>query len=206
MRTDNHRKDTQVRRILDGALRTIATDTISGSRMRQFARAAGMSQGNLHYYFPSKTALFTALLEEMLRSFVEERQTKLADSRLSPGEKLWVFLSQMQEILVKRGNQQLVFYDFWVQGTRDTEMRGMMQKMYGRWRQDIEAVVAEGIRLGEFDPEQASIIPTLMVSLMEGAALQYLIQNDAVELNAYFETAHEVVVGLLKAGNGGQVG
>jgi hypothetical protein len=49
-----------------------------------------------------------------------------------------------------------------------------------------------------FDARQAALIPNLLVALMEGAALQYLIDGDAVDLEAYFATAHEMIMRLLR--------
>jgi hypothetical protein len=89
------------------------------------------------------------------------------------------------------------FYDFWVQGTAEEEIRAMIQKMYRRWREDIRGVVGEGLEAGDFDPAGAKHVPMLMVSLMEGAALQYLIDGEGVDLDAYFDAAWEMVEGLL---------
>ena len=96
------KKEAPISRILNAALATIAENTISGTRMRQIASTADMSQGNLHYYFPSKDGLFQSLLEDILSSFIEERQSELDNQALTPSEKIRCFLSQMQSILEDR--------------------------------------------------------------------------------------------------------
>jgi TetR/AcrR family transcriptional regulator len=184
------------RRILDAALETIAEDKISGTRMRRIADRAGMSQGNLHYYFPSKAELFSALLEDMLASFVEDRERELLKGDMSPLKKLELFFDQMCHIILERRRQMYAFYDFWVQGTADDEIRRMIQKMYARWRDDIRQVIEQGVEQGVFEASAADGVPPLMVSLMEGAALQCLIDGEGLDLEAYFERAMRIISSL----------
>lgn len=198
MTENEHELGAVERRILDAALEVIARDKISGTRMRAIAEQAEMSQGNLHYYFDSKADLFSAVLEDMLGTFVRDREGQLLNRGLSPARKLRLFFDQMQGILLNQRGHMYAFYDFWVQGTADEEIRAMIQRMYRRWREDLRGVAQEGSEAGDFDPAGANQIPTLMVSLMEGAALQYLIDGDAVGLDEYFDAAWEMVEALLR--------
>ena len=90
------------RRILNATLATIARNKISGTRTREIAQLAGMSQGNLHYYFPSKADLFLALLNDMLEAFVDERAAEVSSSNLDPLTKLEAFFGQEKHILRER--------------------------------------------------------------------------------------------------------
>jgi hypothetical protein len=52
-----HAKNDPAEAILEAALDTILIDKISGARLRQVAKQACMSQGNLHdYYMPAHLA------------------------------------------------------------------------------------------------------------------------------------------------------
>lgn len=195
--TSQETKPKPERRILDAALDTIAEHKISGTRMRNIAKKAGMSQGNLHYYFPTKADLFRALLDDMLTEFVSERERDIDDASLNPIVTLGVFFQQEREILQKRGRTMDVFFDFWVQGTRDATIREQIQKMYAAWRSDMANVVARGVEQGIFDPTYAALVPGIMVSLMDGGALQYLIDREAFDLEGHLRTGHEMILCLL---------
>lgn len=195
--TDTKEKVPPERKIIDAALETIAEQNISGTRMRHIAKKAGMSQGNLHYYFPTKTDLYRALLEDMLRIFVSDREQDIDNSSLRPKEALAVFFSQEEEILKRRSNLMNVFFDFWVQGTRDQEIRKQIQNMYAAWRRDLSKVVLRGVEQGEFDPAYADLVPGLVVSLMDGGALQYLIERENFDLKGYLASAYEMVLRML---------
>jgi TetR/AcrR family transcriptional regulator len=187
------------RRILDATLATLAKHKVSGTRMRMIAKKAGMSQGNLHYYFPKKANLFIALTDDMLERFVHARAHVLMDEELGAKKKLTIFFDQMKEIVLSESHRMFVFYDFWVQGTSDRQIRAKIQHMYATWRSDIAAVVQQGVQEGAFDRAHTDLIPHIMVSLMEGAALQYLIDEEAVDLDDYFARAQETVFSMLKA-------
>jgi len=58
-------------RILDAALTVFAAYGFHGARVEQIAAAAGMSKPNLLYYFRSKGALYTAVLERTLDMWLE---------------------------------------------------------------------------------------------------------------------------------------
>jgi AcrR family transcriptional regulator len=192
----SHDKSDPAEIILEGALETILVEKISGARLRQIARRARMSQGNLHYYYPSKDELYQALLNHLLESFVSERKPILADRSVPPQEKLRYFFDQQMQ-LIRRAKEVSIFFDFWVQGTKDAKIRRKIKGMYARWRQEILAVIEEGVDRGVFSGAIAAQAPALLASIMDGATLQYLMDDKALDLQAYFDTAYRMVIGML---------
>lgn len=57
--------------ILDAALDVFSAHGFRGSTLDQIAGAAGLSKPNLLYYFPSKEAIHTALLTELLDTWLD---------------------------------------------------------------------------------------------------------------------------------------
>ena len=184
-------------RILQAALATVGDKKIAGTRMREIARRAGMSQGHLHYYYPAKDGLFLALLDYMGNLFTEERKGWVGDATLDPRSKLQKFLSQEKELISQRGDLMRARHDFAVQGTSDSDIAERIRGLYASWRADISAVIAEGVERGDFGRRCAVSVPNLMVALMEGAMLQYLIDPENFDLDGYFDISHEMVLGVL---------
>ncbi len=54
------------KKILDAALEVIAEFGFHGATVERVAQLAGISKPNLHYYFPTKTDLYTAVLRRTL--------------------------------------------------------------------------------------------------------------------------------------------
>lgn len=197
MASHHHDPAPQETAILRAALETIAENKISGTRMRLIAARAGMSQGNLHHYFATKTDLLLALLDEMLATFVREREEWLNKTELAPREKLADFIEQKKRLLLARKALMQAYHDFWVHGTTDPAIQAQFQRMYDKWRGDIQTVVDEGVRRGVFDAQPAAAVPGLLVALMEGIALQYLVDPDRFDLDGHFQVANRMVFRLL---------
>ncbi len=70
-RAGSARNDDKLRQILDGARRVFLADGFDGASMNDVARVARVSKGTLYVYFPSKQALFEALIREEHRRTAE---------------------------------------------------------------------------------------------------------------------------------------
>jgi len=185
-------------RILDAALETIAERKISGTRMREIARRAGVSPGHLHYYFPTKDQLFLAVLDHMEALFSREQQEWLGDSTLSPRSKLELFLDQQRRFVAEQDDLMRAYQDFTVQGATDPQISLRVRSMHADWRAKFAMVLAEGVRSGDFDADRAEPIPGVLVSLMEGSMMQYLIDPQGFDLDAYFMTVRDMILGWLR--------
>ena len=181
-------------RILLAAYETILEDQISGTRLRKIAKKAGMAQGHLHYYFASKDELLLELARQIIQSFSEDRERLLEDTGKSAMEKILALLEYKADG-IKDSDNDYVLFDFWIQSISNEEIRKDIN--YRHWRETIRSIVQSGVKSGEFNPKNAELIPSYVISLMEGAALQYLIDNDAFNLEEYFQKAGEIIADLL---------
>ncbi len=72
--------------ILDAGLVVFSQFGFRGSTLDQIAEAAGLSKPNLLYYFPSKEAIHTALLERLLENWLDP--LKALDGEGDPVEEI----------------------------------------------------------------------------------------------------------------------
>ena len=183
-------------RILMAAYDTILEDQISGTRLRKIAEKAGIAQGHLHYYFSSKDELLLELLHEIIKSFSEDRVGLLEDTSQSAMNKILALLAYKANG-IKAGVNDFVLFDFWVQSVSNEAIRKDMDRFYTPWRETIRAIVQSGVETGEFSAKHTELIPSYLISLMDGAALQYLIDDKAFDLQEYFHKAGEIIAALL---------
>lgn len=85
------------RQILEGAREAFLAQGFDGASMNDVARVAGVSKGTLYVYFPSKEALFVALVRET-KARQAERLAELSDD-LEPAETLRRFGVSLLEVL-----------------------------------------------------------------------------------------------------------
>ena len=192
---DTNSSLTQSEVILEAALKAIAKHKISDVTMRDIAQSAGISNGALHYYYPSKMELLLSLLDRLDHRFNDPRKKEFAALDLSTANKLRKFFEGQHDFHEQKLTE--VFIDFWGQGLKDPIFQIKIQKIYREWRTAIEEVVQEGIDKEEFDPQMVKYIPHLICSTIEGASLQYLIDKDAMDINEYFTFAFNIIFEVL---------
>jgi len=80
-------RDARREKILSAALRLFAGQGLAATRISDIAHAAGMSQGLLYHYWPSKEAIFTDLIRHAFAT-LNAAVRALDQSPLPPGDKL----------------------------------------------------------------------------------------------------------------------
>jgi AcrR family transcriptional regulator len=85
------------RQILEGARAAFLAQGFDGASMNDVARVAGVSKGTLYVYFPSKDALFAALVRET-KARQAERLAELSND-LEPAETLRRYGVSLMEVL-----------------------------------------------------------------------------------------------------------
>ncbi len=80
------------KRILNAGLEVFASFGFRGSTIDQIAEKAEMSKPNLLYYFPSKQAIYVAVLERTLEDWLEP--FKQLDPEGDPAEEIWGYIER----------------------------------------------------------------------------------------------------------------
>lgn len=188
-------------RILDAALDIIQEKTISGLRIRQVAEKANLFQSNIHYYYSSKNELLLAVQKKVLNRYREIRKQSIELLKNSSGmtfeDHLDVFIRQKLYTITKEEKYDVAELDFWNQSRLDSEMCQEFCRSFESWRQDIRDMIQQ------FAPEmpiqKRNLLSGITVSLLEGAAIQYLADKTAFDLDSYFIYCREILVREIKA-------
>ena len=179
-------------KILQAALDVVAREKISGTRMHLIAKEANMSQSNLHYYFPTKNDLLVTLMDELQERFSEKRVESVDVVNHSLEENIQGLFKEKKDDIINHKKIDYAQFDFWVQGTVDPVIREKFQKSFEEWRNNINQVLAHSKKKG-----QDEMLSYIMVSLMMGASMQYLIDEEKFDLDAYFETATAMILKMV---------
>lgn len=81
-------------RILTQALPLFATQGYRGVTMREIAHAAGLTIGTLYHYFPSKRALYLAVLDQAYGRAAAHWATEILHGPDDPQEKLRIYVRE----------------------------------------------------------------------------------------------------------------
>lgn len=180
-------------KILDAAIKVVSREKISGTRMHIIAKEAYMSQSNLHYYFSTKSDLMIALLDKIQEEFLKNRKNYINLEDKTVGENIRGFFEQKKNEILYNKKIDYLQFDYLVQGTVNQEIREKLQNTFNHWRNSINEVLNKSEFKNEVNENKRTMLPFIMISLMLGASMQYLVDEDKFDLEEYFNTAEKII-------------
>ena len=145
------------------------------------AAAAGVSPGLILYYFDSKDRLLSEALtyandQFYLRMSREVRRISSAKEQLRRLIDLSVpgYLPEYGRL-----DEWALWIEVWVRALRDAEMAKDREALDQRWRQSIADIIRAGQAAGEFQAADADELALRLGSLIDGLAIQ-VVMNDSV--------------------------
>ena len=190
-RAKSRRADARRHEILEGALLAMRDHGLHRAGMRDIARAAGLSTGNLYYYFRNKQELIYACQDRALDRLLEvldasrerpdsgERLGALIEGHLhvvmAGGASLHLELDDLPKLLFKkivhkRDNYERGLRDLIADGHRDGLVRSGEPKLQAFALLGALNWVARWYRPGEGDPDQ--IVYSFREQLLRGLLWQ----------------------------------
>lgn len=158
----------------------LARRGFEGLRTRDVAAAAGVNIATLHYYFPTKEALISGILEQTMQRF----RTTITPSA-SRGDLLRAHFEGLRRLAADEPELFAVMGELALRSSRDPAIAEMFGKTVETWHRTMQGLIASAAREGSLsaqsDPDaQASLI----ISAVMGASMIPL--NRSVRLEATF--------------------
>lgn len=183
--------------ILDAALEVFSTHGFRGATVDQIARAAQLSKPNLLYYFPSKEAIHTALLEGLLDTWLDP--LRALDPKGDPVDEILAYMRRKLDMSRRLPRESRLFANEIVQGAPH-----ILGKITGPLRDlvDQKAAVIDGwAGAGKIAPVAAhhlifSIWATTQHYADFDAQVRGILQPNG---DAHFETAEVFLAHMLRA-------
>jgi AcrR family transcriptional regulator len=183
--------------IVRATVRCLARAGYSGLRMKEIARAAGVSQGILHYYFASKRAILLAALETVLAD-LDRRLAPVLRGSADPRAQLLEVVASFLAMADERREFWLVFVEFWGEMMHDRELARVNAALYRRIRRTLGTVIVRGVRARRFrrvDPEEAG---SVVLALVDGVSLQRTFDPAALTLARATRVCQDAVLRYLE--------
>jgi TetR/AcrR family transcriptional regulator len=121
-------------KILEVAEKEFALEGYAGAHLQRIAEQVGVQKTALYYYFPSKAALYTAVLERMLEAF-DRCVSEALDRPGTPEEQLERLLRLMNDLLAEHRNYSQVLIRVFVdrgQVVDPQRILGIIRNVIGR--------------------------------------------------------------------------
>ncbi len=138
-----------------------------GTTIVDVAIEAGISQGLAYRYFPSKEAIFTTLIDQMLRS-PNPLATQIQDIPGTPMQRIDYLISKVME--PRRDNPE--FYQFLYQALNDEklpfDLRNIMERNGRAFQDTLLQLIIEGQATGEIAKDDPAQLLEGVMACLEG--------------------------------------
>jgi AcrR family transcriptional regulator len=188
----------RIAQILDAAASVFARRGFEEARVDDVAAEAGLAKGTVYLYFRSKDALIEALVGRV----VEVELRRLRDVRAtgaSVPDRLTRFVHDYTSELERMAPLAPMFLQVYARATRHASVRRALTAYMETYVVEIAVLLEEGVRRGEIrtsDPRAAALH---LGALLEGIALLWLVNPEAVPLVATADAALETMLRGLAA-------
>jgi TetR/AcrR family transcriptional regulator len=163
--------------ILDAAARLFADRGYVATTMSEIARAVGLGQSSVYYWFRSKDDVLRALAGANRESLEVAR--RLAAASTPPPVHLYAVL---YADVLQMCHGSLDFYDLERVAQAQPESFAEILADYGRLRDEIEAIIDAGMRSGEFLAGDARLATAACLAQTEGVQHRFRLPTpDATE-------------------------
>jgi AcrR family transcriptional regulator len=164
-------EETQTK-ILDAAEQLFSTRGYDAASVAEICNAAGVSKGAFYHHFPSKQAVFMAILNRWLDGLDKEMVNALSMAgNVADG---LVEMAGLTRNVFQVSNGRLpMLLEFWTQSLRDPEIWKVTIEPYRHYH----AMFAEIIRRGQQDGSLAPVDPNLAAVAVVALAMGMLLQG-----------------------------
>ncbi len=122
--------------ILDAAAEVLINQGYKKMTLRQIALRAGITVGNLTYYYPSKETLLKDLLEKILSGYLEEMARIVKASGHIPEDRFVAVIEYLIDDLNRQRTTRF-FPELWALSNHDEHAAELMEDMYVAERRAI---------------------------------------------------------------------
>jgi AcrR family transcriptional regulator len=193
----------QLRRdqIMDAAEAIIAGQGIHRLSLGKIEERAGMSRGQLTYYFPTKESILLAVFDRMLRRMIERAMR--SDGPKPMTGRAWEcvqyglakHLDPGWPSAAERDFFSLV-YTFLAQMGHREDYRNKLSERYGEWRGFIAADVAGSVP--EPRPVPPQVTASLVQALFHGLGMQLAVDPEAFDRGEMLSACVRLLAPLFK--------
>lgn len=160
----------RAREILETASIILVEDGYGALTMRAVASAAGITMGNLQYYFPTKDDLWKALLMRTIVQF-EQSQEEWLDEADKREDSQWPLMQAIDYLLADQKNTRScsLFWELWALSTHDAYSERVMRDIYELYISKVQNLIL--LANNELTKVRAGRLAVMIVSMIEGVSL-----------------------------------
>lgn len=191
-------EEIRMNHITEAALLAISTAGVSNITMRDLAKAAGLSNGGLAHYFPSKEVLFRTVFKEFFQRIFKRSKDEL-DQIDDPMEKLLGFSAffDINDPDVHVGYPLL--FDCMSLAVHDQDYQKLFDEWLENWIALLRSAIEEGKKKKIFKKNiDADAISRLISSIYLGISIRWYLARESNSTEWAMNAFKESITSLMK--------
>jgi AcrR family transcriptional regulator len=168
-----HRAEETRARILDAAVKRFAIAGYDSASVDEICAVAGVSKGAFYHHFPTKQAVFLALMQGWLAMI--DMGMEAVRKKTVP-ETLVTMTNLLPGVFAAAENRLPMFLEFWLQASRDETVWKAIIAPYRHYQEYFSKLIRDGIEEGSIKPVDSQVAAQVVVSLAVGLVLQGVLE------------------------------
>lgn len=188
------------RQVVDAAVAVIARRGLEHLSLSEIEKKAGMSRGQLTYYFPSKEDILLAVFDRHLENLCRRIGTPEAPVCFPAGGRAWV--ERLLERLLVQPSVSPDFhclqYTFLAQIARREDFRRRLATLYEGWRAGLAQGLEQDGAAGRKRGASPRALATLVQAILHGLAVQRAADPEAFDPREMLALCRDLLGGYLR--------
>ena len=156
-------------RILDAAVKKFAIAGYDAASVDEICAEAGVSKGAFYHHFPTKQAVFLALMQGWL-SMIDMGMEAVRKDTVP--DTLVTMTNLLPGVFAAAENRLPMFLEFWLQASRDETVWKAIIAPYRHYQEYFSKLIRDGMDEGSIKPVDSQVAAQVVVSLAVGLVLQ----------------------------------
>lgn len=169
--------------IIEAATQVFAEKGFEGATMDDIAAAVGINKATIYLYFDSKDALIRAIAEAIFARELADLQAAY-DFPGTATERLTAYYEAMIADEPEVLPIMPILYEFYALGLRREDIRVVIRDFISQAADLLEAIIEEGIAVGEFAQTDARHAARALDALLSGTILHWVYAPEEVDIDA----------------------
>lgn len=164
-------------KLIDVARQLFAHKGIENTTMSDIANASDKGRRTIYTYFKNKREIYNAVIEKESEQLVA-RLRSVTTADMSPVEKLCRFIDLRIDVVVDavtHHHDNTVLRSLLMRDVK--RMERIRQLAIEKELDMLKAIIREGLKTGDFDPEKVDGVYASMIMLFQGIELSYMRNN-----------------------------
>jgi len=180
-------------RLLDAAAECFAREGYDATGVAEICTTAGLSKGAFYHHFPSKQAVFLALLDRWL-ALLDEQLLSVSQQSGNAAEAMRSIAGLSRLIFHSARGQLPMFLEFWNQSAHDPTVWKTTIAPYQRYREFFGLLIETGVAEGTFRHADPKAAGPVLVALAVGVLLQGLMDPEGADWSAVLEHGVDLLI------------